>query len=72
MQKSKTILEIASIPANPTATATTTTTTTTAISITSISIPSLATLAVAGTLDSLHLRDPKNPSSVPRFSHLWI
>ena len=70
MQKSKTILEIASIPANPTATATTTTTT--AISITSISIPSLATLAVAGTLDSLHLRDPKNPSSVPRFSHLWI
>ena len=69
MQKSKTILEIASIPANPTATATTTTT---AISITSISIPSLATLAVAGTLDSLHLRDPKNPSSVPRFSHLWI
>ena len=71
MQKSKTILEIASIPANPTATATTTTTTT-AISITSISIPSLATLAVAGTLDSLHLRDPKNPSSVPRFSHLWI
>ena len=71
MQKSKTILEIASIPANPTATATTTTTTT-AISITSISIPSLATLAVAGTLDSLHLRDPTNPSSVPRFSHLWI
>ena len=69
MQKSKTILEIASIPANPTATATTTTT---AISITSISIPSLATLAVAGTLDSLHLRDPTNPSSVPRFSHLWI